>query len=349
MKAQDFIFALEKEGLDSISLPVLFLGGEEYWINTGVAAIKQLLFSKQEEDFNLVTIEFKSMDETMLREGLSNPPFFDANRLVILRGLEEIKAAYESIILDSLQKTVPGVFVVITARQLDRRKKFIKEMMAMVATIECPSLKVYEAKSWVRQEAKKLGLNLSNQQVDLLLEMKGTSLMSLNNELVKLRIFMGEEKGPVSTGEWSSLLGEASETNIFEMIDGALEGSSGKAINLLERLLVAGEPELKILAMLGGEVRRLFMAWALLKEGRGEFIQKELVCHPYVAEKLRNKAQRLTYQQLRQAHHRIIQADQRIKTGVGDYRLELEMTLLDLGSIFNPTQKIALVDSSGLE
>jgi DNA polymerase-3 subunit delta len=162
--------------------------------------------------------------------------------------------------------------------------------------------------------------------------MKGTSLFVLKNELVKVKTYCGEEQKAVSMAEWGALLGEASATNVFQMIDGVIAGKTGVALNLLHRLLKAGEPELKILALLGTEVRRLFIAWTLQTAGRGHELQKELGCHAYVAEKTRKKAAALTYQQLRRAHQRILTADYRLKTSGFPPSLELEGVILDLSS-----------------
>ena len=336
MKTEDFVRSLEQYGRKSLRRPVLFYGEEEYWVQTGIDALKRLLFTAEDEDSNCIDLELKSVERVTLMEWLCNPPFFGANRLVILRGLEEVKANLETTFLNLLPNIAAGVHIVLTARHLDRRKKFIKELLPMVETSECPVLRVYEARKWINQEASKLGLKFSAEQINLLLEVKGVSLMSLSNELIKLRTFLGEDKRMVSMEEWSSLLGEASTSNIFAMTDGIFENKPGNALQQLRRILEAGEPEFRVLALLGGEVRRLLMAWDLMKQGRGATLQKELGCHPYVAEKLRKRAQTVEYHQLRQAHRRIIEADYRMKTGAGDPQLELEMTLLSLCSIFSP-------------
>lgn len=265
MKAADFILRLQEKGSTGLNRPVLFLGEEEYWIATGINWIKKVLFPEAEEEYNLVSIEIKETEAALLSTEVAAAPFFGKTRLLILRGLEEMKPAQEGAILAALPRLAPGVFLILTARHLDQRKKAVKEIKAMVETVDCAPLKLYEAKRWVSQEAKARGLKLTPAQIDLLLEMKGTSLFSLDQELEKVKTYCGGEGKMVSMEEWSSLLGEASETNIFQMIDGAIEGKVGTALHLLHRLLKAGEPEMKILAMLGTEVRRLFIAWSLLQ------------------------------------------------------------------------------------
>lgn len=332
MKAADFILQLKEKGSARLTRPVLFLGEEEYWTATGIDWLKKVLFPDREDDFNLVSMDLKETEASLLSTELAAAPFFGKNRLIILSRLEEIKTAQEEALLAALPRLAPGVFLCLTARHLDQRKKAIKELKTKVETVECASLKIYEAKRWVGQEAKAFGLQLTPAQIDLLLEMKGTSLFGLANELKKVRIYCAADQKTIPMEEWTLLLGEASETNIFHLIDRAIEGKAGGALHLLHRLLRAGEPEMKILAMLATEVRRLFIAWSLRQTGRSAELQKQLACHPYVAEKIRKKADRLTYQQLRQAHQRILAADYRLKTGQTEADLELDAVILDIGS-----------------
>ena len=334
MKASDFIYSLQQKGSARLTRPVLFLGEEEYWIATGISRIKQLLFPSAEDDFNVMVMEIKEVEAPQLGTELATAPFFSAKRLLILKGLEEMKTAQEETLLAALPHLPPEVFLILTARNLDQRKKGVKQLKTLVETVYCAPLKSYEAKRWLRQEAKALGLDLTPRELDLLLEAKGTSLFSLKNELEKIKTYCGEGAKPASREEWTTLLGEAVETDIFAMIDGAIEGKVGVTLNLLHRLLAAGEPEAKILALLGKEVRRLLMGWSLLQTGRSHEIQKELGCHPYVAEKIRKKAARLTFAQLRRAHQRILTADYRLKTGQTEAGLELYAVVLDLGSCF---------------
>ena len=174
------------------------------------------------------------MEPVTLTEWLGNPPFFSTNRLVIiLRGVEEIKANLEGIFLRYLANPPRGVYIVLTARHLDRRKKFTKELSALVELCACPVLKVYEARKWVQQEAQKLRLRLSTAQINQLLEVKGVSLGSLYSELIKLRTFLGGEQTEVTKEEWSALLGETAAINVFALTDGVFEGEPERALQQL--------------------------------------------------------------------------------------------------------------------
>ena len=122
-----------------------------------------------------------------------------------------MKAAQEETLLAALPQLPPEVYLVLTARRLDQRKKGVKQLKDLVEVVYCPPLKNYEAKNWLLQEAKALGLALSSRELDLLLEAKGTSLLALKSELVKIKTYCGDGAKPASAEEWRTLLGSGGD------------------------------------------------------------------------------------------------------------------------------------------
>jgi DNA polymerase-3 subunit delta len=330
ISGQNFLRRLE-EGL--LPRVLLFQGEEEYWINRGLAEIRRRLFPAHEEEFNLVDLEAKTLETGVLKTTLLSLPFLFPTRLVILRGIEEMKPDYDQELLQGLKGMPDGIYLVVTAKKADQRKKAVKELMACGTVVDCSPLRVYEVKKWLAEEGRKLGLKMTAKISDLLIERRGTSLGLLRQELEKALIYKGDEQ-ILTLAEWTDLIGASAESNIFALIDHTSAGNSGAALQGLAQLLRDGEPEMKILFMLGKQIRQLFIAWLFLQEGKGEeALRQELKCHSFVAEKLIVQGQRLSFAQLSSAMHRVLQADWRIKTGMSDQRLELEMAVLDLSVI----------------
>lgn len=321
-----------KEG--EVLNPLLFLGEEDYWLTKSLEILRRRLFTGEEGDFNRVDLEAGALTEGELLTALSTPPFLSPARMVILRAVDKIKPAAENDLRRGLEVMADGVYLIMTAAHLDQRRRFSKELLQRATVVECPRLKAYEAKKWVLAEAGSMKAPLSPEIAGLLVELRGASLAMLRNELEKALLYMGNDKKGLTKEEWMDLLGEATESNIFALIDRITEGETGAALTLLHQLLAVGEAEMKLLYLFGRQIRQLFQALALIEEGRGrEALQKELSCHPYVAEKLLNQARKLSYRRLRSAHRRVLEADYRVKTGQSDPRLELEMTVVELTAI----------------
>ncbi|HEY8344912.1 MAG TPA: DNA polymerase III subunit delta [Bacillota bacterium] len=330
ISGQKFLRRLEEGFLPRV---LLFQGEEEYWLNRGVAEMRRRLFPDHEEEFNLVDLEAKTLEAGVLKTTLLSLPFLFPTRLIILRGIEEMKPDCDQELLQGLKGMPDGIYLVATAKKADQRKKAIKELISCATVVDCSPLKVYEVKQWLIEEGRELGLKLTAEVTDLLIERRGTSLGLLRQELEKALIYQGE--GQIMTlAEWADLVGASAESNIFALIDQTSAGNSKAALQGLAQLLKDGEPEMKILFMLGKQIRQLFIAWLFLQEGKGEdALREELKCHPFVAGKLLAQGRRLSFAQLCSAMHRILQADWRVKTGMSDQRLELEMAVLDLSVI----------------
>lgn len=330
ISGSNFLRRLEEGFLPNI---LLFQGEEDYWISRGISEMQKKIFPNHEEEFNLVELEARALETGVLKNTLLTLPFLFPTRMVILRGIEEMRVDYDQELIQGLQGIPDGIYLVVTAKKADQRRKTIKELNARGTVVDCTPLKAYEVKKWLAEEGKKLGLVVTSDVSDLLIERRGTSLWLLRNELEKAQIYQGEEKR-LTLGEWTDLIGASAESNIFALIDETSVGNSGAALQRLTQLLNEGEPEMKILFMLGRQIRQLFFAWLFLQEGRGkEALQQEVKCHPFVAEKLVTQGRRLSFSQLRSALRRVLQADSKIKSGASEPRLELELVVLDLSAI----------------
>lgn len=335
MTAAEYIKKLEKGEPPRISF---FWGEEDYSIRTCLSALRRRLFPGGETGFDQEDLDAGEVSAENLANLLRTPPFFGAARLVILRRIEEMNAACDPLLLTALAAPVPGVFLTVTAEKTDRRRKIFKELMGKAAVVEAQPLKAYEAKRWVMEEGGRLGLRIPPEIAGLLVEYRGTSRTALRNELEKAALYAGEEKAGLTRDEWLVLLGEATETNLFAMLDRVTEGKTAEALRLLDQLLTGGEAEMKLFYMVSRQIRLLLFT-AVLRERKGRLpasgeLAKELGCHLYTAEKLLAQVQNFSFARLRAAHRLLVQADLRIKTGQSWPRLELEMLLYDLARLF---------------
>jgi DNA polymerase-3 subunit delta len=331
----EYLKRLEKEGPPPISF---FCGEEEYSIKTCLSALRRRLFPGDEAGFDQEDLEAGEVSVENLANLLRTPPFFSPARLVILRRIEELDAACDPLFLTALASPFPGVFLAVTAEKPDRRRKIFQELTKKAAVVEAQSLKAYEARKWVMEEAGRLGLRIPAEIAGLLVEYRGTALTALRNELEKAALYAGEERSGLTRDEWLVLLGEATETNLFAMLDRVTEGKTGEALRFLDRLLAGGEAEMRLFYMLSRQIRLLLLT-VILQQRKGSPVEsgelaKELACHLYTAEKLVTQVQKLSFARLRAAHRRLVEADLRIKTGQSWPRLELEMLLYDLARFF---------------
>ena len=285
MTGAEYIKRLQKGDPPSTSF---FYGEEDYWIKTCLYALRKRLFPGAEAGFDQEDLNAGEVSVESLANLLRTPPFFGSARLVILRRIEELDTACDALFLTALASPVAGVFLVVTAEKPDRRRKIFKELTKKAAVVEAQPLKGYAVRRWVMEEAGRLGLRIPSEIAGLLVEYRGTSLTALMNELEKAVLYAGKTIR-TDQDEWLVLLGEATETNLFAMLDRLTEGKTGKLASP-RPVAGRGRAEMKLFYMLSRQIRLLLLTIILQQKkgspfGSGE-PAKELHCHLYTAEKL---------------------------------------------------------------
>ena len=115
----------------------------------------------------------------------------------------------------------------------------------------------------VERTAEALGLQLENDAIDPLVEAIGNDSARLESELRKLSL----RATTINAALVDELVGGLA-TNALQVGDALLEGNAGEAIARWDALIDAGEPALRIVATLTGQIRGWL--WVSLLEQQGE-------------------------------------------------------------------------------
>ena len=144
-------------------------------------------------DFNFSQFDLEETPIETALEDAETLPFMGERRLVFMQNpffltAEKTKSKVEHNVkrLEAyLADPVPYSIVVLTAPypKLDERKKITKELKRRAEVIEAKKLGEHELRSWINERAAVSGTQMDADAVDLLIELAGTNLMMLTNEL----------------------------------------------------------------------------------------------------------------------------------------------------------------------
>ena len=118
----------------------------------------------------------------------------------------------------------------------------------------------------VERTAIAIGLTLEPDAIDALVEAIGNDSARLESELRKLSL-RADDRGQVTVTLVEELVGGLA-TNALQVGDALLDGKPGDAIARWDALIDAGEPALRIVATLTGQIRGWL--WVSLLEQQGE-------------------------------------------------------------------------------
>lgn len=316
-------------------LPVyLFLGGESLFHEELLEAVLGKMLPEAEREFNWSRFDAATVTAEELTANLETGSLFGNTRIILLNNFENASSESETVLLNSYNQLPQGVYLFVSALKLDGRKKVNQELQKRIPVVDCNKLANTDLPAWIRQRAKKMGLELTPEQGRLVGERTNGDLIRVRTELEKMAIYAGK-KEKMTDAELEALLPGEPEPDIFGLID-AVAGRNPKiGLPRLEELLNSGENELKILATLSRQFRNIAAALEAKEKGMtSRALADFLGINPYVAEKSFGQARYFSLAELQKVLNRLLQADYRIKTGQREPRLELELAVVEITTGF---------------
>ncbi len=326
-----------------IKLVYLFYGKEEGLARELVGLLKEKLVPPASEVFDYAVVDANEVTMEQIVSLAETVPAVGERRLVVVRKAERFFATAskrkglktggrndddeEKELLEYLKKPCPSTCLVFLAGEsVDRRRKVFREVDRAGVTCRCGMLKGWELVNWLTERAKLKGYTVKKEAARYLVEMVGSDLYLLENELSKACTYAGAE-GTVEKVHVEKVVSPSPENNIFPMLDDIGKKNTREALWRLKDLLALGEPPLRILLMLARQVRLILWTRTLHDKGEGIYrIGDELGLPAFVVEKYLEQGQCFDRAGLLAAMKEILEVDQGIKTG----RLDAELALEDL-------------------
>jgi DNA polymerase-3 subunit delta len=177
---------------------------------------------------------------------------------------------------------------------------------------------------WAVGHAKRSGVDLPTEVAEDLAARCSGDKSRMARELEKLFLYA---EATVTHEDMDALCAPDAQSNIFAFVDALAEGNGGMAIKLLEDLLAAGEPALRLVFMVRRQFLLVARAEALFERGasRSE-VASELKVPPFVARKLEEQGRKLGSETAEDALDLIIALESGLKGG-SDLRDELQVEL----------------------
>jgi DNA polymerase-3 subunit delta len=255
---------------------------------------------------------------------------FGEGPFVLVRNLDSWNAAQKAVIVTYLENPSPAADLILLGQKLGAREKLLAAVKRSgeVHNLEQPTGKALVG--WVVGHAKKLGLDLPEDVARSLVERCSGDKVRLTSETEKLALYVGE--GEATSKDVEALCPPDVQSNIFAFVDALAAGERSRALGLLEDLIGAGEPALRVTYMVRRQFRLVAQARALFEGGatRGE-VAKVLRVPPFVARKLEEQGSRLSEEDLERALALVLGLERGLKGGsdLGD-ELQVELAVLKL-------------------
>jgi DNA polymerase-3 subunit delta len=257
--------------------------------------------------------------------GCNSYSLFGEGPFVLVKNLDAWNAAQKAVIVDYLENPAPGADLVLLGKKLGARERLLAAVnkSGEVHDFEQPTGKALVR--WLVDHVKKLGLDLPEDVAQNLIDRCAGDKIRLISETEKLALYVGEG---MATGEdVEALCPPDVQSNIFAFVDSLAAGDRGKALKLLEDLILTGEPPLRVTYMVRRQFGLVARARSLFEEGASQReVASELKVPPFVARKLEEQARGLGEEDLERALALVLDLERGLKGG-SDLRDELQIEL----------------------
>lgn len=316
----------------------LFYGDEPLLIEECLTLLAEKVVGDNQWNYEL--LEGESCSPLKAREAALQMPFF-GRRLVVVRNIpwltkkknqdEEKDASDLEAILNYLEKPNESCILVLTVKgSIEKRRKLVKAVDKLGSLVECNSYKGEELFIWIKREAAGNGYDIPRKACELLTLACGNNMAFLRMEINKVCAYCGENK-KISLADVKEVVSRSVMISIFELMDAVAARNVEKSIRLFKQMTKDGEPEQKILAMLGKQFRDMLGVKEYALQGLTyKEIAKKLDLNPYVAGKYIKSSNRFSHEELIHFLEILLNVDIINKSGEGDLHNLLETGIMQI-------------------
>ncbi len=242
-----------------------FHGDEDVLKDEAVRALVELVVDPSARDFNLDRRSAADLDPGAFHSLVNTPPMLAPRRVVVLRGLEDLKKTSKARqeVLRYLAAPSPTTLLVLVQGAATPPDPELARGATTVAVEPLPPARVLK---WMAHQARQLRLRLEPDAAELLAAAVGNDLGALAQELGKLSaLAIGRS---ATRDDVAALVGVRQGETLQDFVDAALERRAAAAARLVEPVLEqAGMTGVRMVTALGTAVLGTALARAELDRG----------------------------------------------------------------------------------
>ena len=305
--------------------PVLiFTGDQPYLIEQAAADLRRTLLGPS-GDVNYIVFYGESASGREITDNASTYPMFSKKKLIVVKNADKLPAK-ELTTLETYTAS-PSPLTCLVLIFPEGKKPKLGEKNVSVFDF---SLGRGNAVSAAKEEALRLGYEITSAGAEILVGLVGEDLQEIHNELIKISIYKGDKK-TIGPADVESLTSKTKYADIYQLINAVSKRDKRTAHRVLADLEAAGEEPLSILGLLSWRFRLIWRAKELLdkKTPQGEMI-KELRISPgqyfYLSEDLK----KFTYSDIARIMEALAECDRKLKLSYVPKSFVLTKLVLEL-------------------
>jgi len=242
-------------------------------------------------------------------------PFFGERRLIVVDNADPFVTLHRAALEKAVANLPSSGVLVLDVKSWPSTTRLAK-MLDATATIVCKAPAAYRLPQWcVKWAASQEQKQLPPAAAELLVELVGPEMGLLDQELLKLAIYVGDRKR-IDVEDVDKLVGRGRSQDTWKIFDAIGAGEAKTALNILDRLLDQGEEPIRLLGAFSKQLRQLAQAYRLTLLGRPLALAlQEVGVPPFGIKQRENMLKHLGRRRLERLYDWLLEADQGAKGG----------------------------------
>jgi DNA polymerase III delta subunit len=162
----------------------------------------------------------------------------------------------------------PRSYLIVRAPTLDRRRKLHQTLAKCGKLLTFATGDTVRAREHIRSMAQSLGLKIDVRSANLLAELTGGDLYRVSNELQKIRAWVGNDAGRVTSETIREVAVGSGLMSGWEVAEAVLRRDRAVGLVAVRRLTTAGEEAIRIVGGVAWRARVLLRAKVMAAAGR---------------------------------------------------------------------------------
>lgn len=264
MHAIDYLDSPEKHKIG----PVAVVYGKERFLKLeAIQHIATAVLGQGGDDLSLnrlsgADLELKTVVDSLLTVSMWNP-----KQVVLVEDADEFVSNCREGLEAYLERPARKSVLILDVKSWPATTRLAKKVASIGLPLDCNELKVPAVVAWVGKHCQRRhGKKIDRQAAQALVDLAGVELGLLDQELAKLAAYVGSAPA-IDTTAVERLVGGWKLETTWKMLDAVRDGQMPTALELLDKLLAAGNHPLMILGGVNAVFRPLARATELSRQG----------------------------------------------------------------------------------
>ena len=322
----DLIKSPSKQRLSPI---YLFYGQEDFLIDQSVRAIVAKALDETARGFNYDVVDGSNTNGPSVVALASAYPMMSERRVVVVREFEKLtsKESDKESLARYIDNPLASTCLILIARDADFRKKPFTTLKDRAEVHNCKPLYDDKVPAWIEQHVRAQGREADPAAVILLHEYVGNSLRSLDSEIAKVLLYVGD-RTQIGEDDVLAAVGASRGFTVFDLQRAIGTRKLHKCFKIIRVMLQEGQ---KATVVVNSLARFFTQLWKLtdpevarLDDAR---LASELGIHRFYVKQHKQYRKSFTLEEIEWAFSILQEVDTALKTKQLDESISLELAL----------------------